>query len=87
MTTLDTLKILIDEQNYPYFGDEFLQSRIDLGGEITAIAMELCIQKAGIPELKLGDVVIPSPRQYFLDKASKLRTNLSGTVVRADGRK
>lgn len=86
MTPLEQLKILIDEQNYPYFEDAFLEARIEMGGEITAIARELCIQKAGIPELKLGDVIIPSPRQYFLDKATKLRTNLSGTVVRVDGR-
>lgn len=86
METLAELKLLIDEQNYPYFDDAYLQARIDLGGDLQALARELCIQKSGIPELKLGDVTIPSPRQYFLDKAARLRGNLSGTVVRSDGR-
>ncbi len=83
---LATLKYLIDEENYPYFTDEFLQSRLLVdGATYEGIARELCLVKAGIPEMKLGDITIPSPKAYFLDKAARLRVNNSGTVVRSDG--
>lgn len=85
---LEKLKRLIDEANYPYFSDAELQDRLDeAGGEldIYALARELCLVKAGIEEIKLGDVTIPSPRKHFLMLANKYRANQTGTVVRADG--
>ncbi len=88
MTNLEKLKQMIDEENYPYFDDAYLQMRIDEMGEnvdLKVLARELCIQKAGIEELKLGDITIPSPRKYFLMLASKYRVNQTRTVVRADG--
>ena len=48
------------------------------------LAKELCIIKAGIEEIKLGDIIIPSPRDYFLMLASGYRRNYTGVVVRAD---
>lgn len=89
MTDLERLKIMIDEENYPYFSDEYLQARIDeigteYGRTLKSLARELCIVKAGIEEIKLGDIMIPSPRDYFLMLASGYRTNQTGVVVRAD---
>ena len=89
MTDLDKLKHMIDEENYPYFTDEYLQSRIDeINDETTlqSIAKELCLVKAGIEEIKLGDITIPSPRNHFLMLAGKFRKNYTGVVVRVDGR-
>lgn len=91
MTDLDKLKDLIDEANYPYYDDGYLLSRVseidvDYGVTLQSIAKELCINKAGIEELKLGDITIPSPKNHFLTLASKYRTNRTGTVVRADAR-
>lgn len=91
MTDLEKLKQMIDEENYPYFTDAYLQARIDQIGveyDITleSIAKELCLVKAGIEEIKLGDITIPSPRKHFLMLASGFRTNMTGTVVRVDGR-
>lgn len=80
------LKQLIDEENYPYFEDEYLMERL-IGvrkGKLNELARELCLQKAGIEELKLGDITIPSPRDHFLMLTSSYRTNYTGTVVRAD---
>lgn len=88
MTLLEQLKQLIDEGNYPYFDDAYLQARIDELGEslnLHPLARELCLIKAGIEEIKLGDVVIPSPRKHFLALAARYRGNMTGTVVRADG--
>ena len=88
MSDLQRLRSLIDEDNYPYFSDAELQARIDEAGEepdLLAIARDLCVIKAGIEEIKLGDVTIPSPRLHFLALAAKYRRNLGGTVVRADG--
>lgn len=88
MSDLQRLRSLIDEDNYPYFSDAELQDRIDEAGEdpdLLAIARDLCLTKAGIEEIKLGDVTIPSPRRHFLTLAAKYRCNQGGTVVRADG--
>lgn len=57
MINLERLKSLIDENNFPYFDDTYLQMRIDEAGEppdLYALAKELCIIKAGIEEMKLG---------------------------------
>ena len=87
MTLLEQLKQLIDEANYPYFEDTYLQARIDELGEspnLYPLARELCLIKAGIEEIKLGDVTIPSPRNHFLMLANKYRANMTGVTVRAD---
>lgn len=89
MDDLEKLKQMIDEENYPYFTDEYLQSRIDeidveYGVTLESLARELCIRKAGIEEIKLGDITIPSPRDYFLMLAGGYRKNHTGVVVRAD---
>jgi len=88
---LTKLKDMIDEENYPYFDDGYLQARIDqigveYGVTLESIAKELCLMKAGIEELKLGDITIPSPRKHLLMLASGFRTNYTGVVVRVDGR-
>lgn len=88
MDNLEKLKSIIDEENYPYFTDEYLQERIDeLGADsdLKPLARELCLAKSGIEEMKLGDITIPSPKNHFLMLASKYRLNMTGTVVRADG--
>lgn len=84
---LERLKRLIDEANYPYFSDAELQARIDEQGEgidLNSLAYELCLVKAGIEEIKLGDVLIPNPRKHFLSLASKYRSSRTGVVTRAD---
>ncbi len=86
MDELALLKDLIEEEEYPYFEDSYLQARLTIQGTtVTELARELCIIKSGIPEMKLGDIHIPSPRDHFLRKAWLLRPNMSGTVVRGDG--
>ena len=88
MTDLEKLKGLIDEENYPYFTDDYLQSRLNAieaeGLTFNALVKELCIIKSGIEEIKLGDIVIPSPKRHFLILASQYRASHTGTVVRAD---
>ena len=89
MTDLEKLKHMIDEENYPYFDDEYLKNRLDrigieYGLTLESLARELCIIKAGIEEIKLGDIIIPSPKDYFLMLASGYRINHTGVVVRAD---
>ncbi len=88
---LNQLIDMIDEDNYPYFDYYYLLKRIEQidrneGITLESIARDLCLIKAGIEEIKLGDVVIPSPRNHFLMLASGFRTNQTGVVVRVDGR-
>lgn len=90
MTDLEKLKAMIDEESYPYFTDEYLQARInqigvEYGITLESIARDLCLIKAGIEEIKLGDITIPSPRNHFLMLASGYRQNQTGVVVRVDG--
>lgn len=87
MTDLDRLKDMIDEANYPYFDDYYLLDKledIEYNVTLNSIARDLCLIKAGIEEIKLGDITIPSPRQHFLMLASGYRINQTGVVVRAD---
>lgn len=90
MADLEKLKGMIDEENYPYFTDEYLQSRLDNveteGLTFNALVKELCLTKSGIEEMKLGDIIIPSPKRHFLMLASQYRNSYTGTVVRADER-
>ena len=91
MTDLEKLKGMVDEENYPYFDDSYLSSRLEQmetekGITLNSIAKELCLTKSGIEEMKLGDITIPSPRNHFLGLASGFRSNKTGTVVRADER-
>jgi hypothetical protein len=86
---LADLKLMIDEANYPYFEDDALEAEIDKIGTVAgvtlqSIARDLCFIKAGIQEVRLGDIVIPSPREYFLRLSRKYRTNQTGRVARAD---
>lgn len=82
---LEQLKQMIDEVNYPYYDDAYLQSRIDSCTDLNSLARELCLIKAGIEEIKLGDITIPSPRKHFLMLAQIYRGNCTGVAVRADG--
>lgn len=91
---LDELKILLNEEDYPYFTDTYLESRIEDSTSDRSLVRELLITKSTLPAIKLGDVEISSPKDYFLMRAMEYRgsgslTNRSnGTriVVRADGR-
>lgn len=93
MDKFEKLKIMIDEENYPYFSDSFLQLQLEELKEdnnitLENIARDLILIKAGIEELKIGDVIIPSPKNHFLRLSQKYR-NISGNgsrvVERADG--
>ena len=88
MSDLERLKSLIDEDNYPYFDDIYLQSRIDglTDAPLKTLARELCLIKTGIEEMKLGDVTIPSPRSHFLNLARAYRSSGTRTVKRHDER-
>jgi len=84
MTELEKLKQLIDEENYPYFDDKYLEERLGETDDIYQLAQELCLIKAGIEEIKLGDIIIPSPKNHFLLLAKKYRKNQNRVAVRAD---
>ncbi len=100
---LEQLKQIIDEANYPYFTDEYLQSRINGLTEeesLNTLALELLTSKSGIEEIKLGDITIKSPSDYFIRLAENMSIKIKGdnmkakhrksksrTLVRADGRK
>ena len=86
---LEKLKIMIDEENYPYFEEWYLLDQlaeIDPHNkiELNNLVKELCLIKAGIIEIKLGDITIPSPKAHFLRLATKYRMNHTGVVTRAD---
>ncbi len=88
---LNKLKMMIDEENYPCFEDWYLGERLnEIKGDedaLNKLARELCLTKAGIVEIKLGDITIPSPREHFLMLAQRYRKNHTGMVVRADEQK
>lgn len=83
------LRDKLEEDEYPYFTDQYLASRLEEVGDedsYRALIRELLLKKSNIPGIKLGDVEIPSPKNHFLTLAFQYRKNMTGTVVRADGR-
>lgn len=62
---LEKLKYLIDEEGYPMFSDEILNNLL-FDRDIYSVAKELVLRKSKIPEIKLGDVTIKSPSEYFM---------------------
>lgn len=88
MISLKTLKDKIDEENFPYFSDDQLNERIaELNtGKLTQneLIIQLLSIKSNIPEIKLGDVIIPSPRAHFEALIRRYRGNVSRKVGRAD---
>lgn len=84
---LDKLKLLIDEENYPYYTDGELLvylKDLDNGKTVKEIAQDLLLAKSEIPGIKLGDIEIPSPQNYFLSLYNQQRENKSRVVKRAD---
>lgn len=95
---LQTLKTLIDEWGHPTFTDTYLASLIQQDGDILALARTLLMKKASIPDIKLGDVTIKSPKEHYIMLMSQLRRKTYDefgnvitrkgsfrTMVRADG--
>ena len=87
MELLEQLKEMVDEENYPYFEDAFLREKLRQTTGVyplISLARDLCLVKAGIEEMKLGDITIPSPKHHFLTLASQYRISQTGAVGRAD---
>lgn len=89
MTDLDILKDMIDEAGYPTYEDEYLLSLISAeNANILDIAKTLLIKKAAIPDIKLGDVEIKSPRAHYMLLLSQLRRKVideNGNIVTRAG--
>lgn len=86
---LEDIKDKLDENNYPYFTDEYLSTRLETivdEDAYRALIRELLLKKSNIQGVKLGDIEIPSPKNHFLNMANQYRRGNTGTVVRADGR-
>lgn len=87
---IEELKEILDEAQYPYYTDEELEKKLVLINANTnkrhKIIRDMLLAKASIPAIKLGDVEIPSPANYFIIKSQNYRKSMTGTAVRADGR-
>lgn len=73
---LKVLKRLIDEYNYPYYEDSYLIEVLESNVDIISLAIEFNLQKAALPEMKLGDVEINPPSEYFYRLANCLRNKV-----------
>ncbi len=67
MDSLEKLKILILEEQYPRFTDEQLQSFLeDYEGNVYAVAADLCLLKANTEKkIKVGPVTIENADPSF----------------------
>lgn len=87
--TLEKLKDILDEENYPFFEDEYLLKKVEeynqaTEEERTKIILILLETKSGIPEFEVCGMKIPAPTDYFLRKMRSYRKNMTGYVVRED---
>lgn len=97
---LKLLKNLINEDSYPFFEDSYLLELIENEKDLFIIARNLAFQKASVPEVRLGDITIKPPKDYFYQIAAsfrnkyldeetgeiKTRSSSGKVVVRYDGR-
>lgn len=76
---LEKLKILIQEEAYGLFTDEELEeylkeitvdNKVPLA-ELYKLAGRLALLKSGMPEVRLGDISIKPPMQFFQHLASE----------------
>lgn len=70
---LNLLKELLNERDYPFFEDGFLLSLVSQNDDVLGVAVRLCYEKAAIPDMKLGDITMKSPKDYFMSLASRLK--------------
>lgn len=77
MTLEEKIKLilqLIDEDlESSTIDTEFLIQLLELNPNPYAIAVELCIKKANIPDIKLGDVEIKTNQKYWYSLAQRYR--------------
>lgn len=85
---IDEIKDIIEEENYPYFTDDYLIEKISMMKDKDSLVKELLLKKSSIPEIKLGDLTIPSPSNHFLllykNYTLGLRENQTRIILRAD---
>lgn len=99
MTDLDNLKRMLHEDSFPLFSDDELQAHLDplmdKDGKIAKsslyeLASRLAMMKAGMPEIKLGDITIKPPTKIFQslasDYANRYIEALSAEGVKGDFR-
>lgn len=85
--TLDKLKMILDEENFPFFEEEYLEERVEeinsgaSEKEVVSLLLEI---KSGIPEFEVCGMKIPSPENYFLRRLKRYRTNYTGYIDRED---
>ena len=97
---LKFLKLLLQEQKYPYFDDEALEMFLENNEDgIYSLASNLCLMKADMDKkIVVGPITIEGPgADYWINlsidyssKASKTNNNSSGSyktsMKRSDGR-
>ena len=92
MTLEEKIKLilqLIDEDlESSTIDTEFLIQLLELNPNPYAIAVELCIKKANIPDIKLGDVEIKTNQKYWYTLAQRYRNldiDENGNTVKRKG--
>lgn len=77
MTPQDKVKLilqLIDENiESPTTDIEFIEQLLELDPNPYSVATQLCIKKANIPDIKLGDIEIKTNQKYWYTLAQRYR--------------
>ena len=79
MEPIEELKLLLREEQSPYFEDQELMYHLEqAGGNVRLAAYNCCILKAEDDSISLpGGLNLPSNRAYWMSLARRYRTNQS----------
>ena len=79
MEPIKELKLLLREEQSPFFNDAELQYHLEqAGGDVRLAAYNCCLLKAEDDSINLpGGLSLPSNRAYWMGLARRYRTNQS----------
>lgn len=80
MTPLDELKLILREEDIPFFTDEQLEYYLRKFGTVEATAYECLLIKAEDTTLSVSGLSTADSSKYFRRLASRYRPNNSGVL-------
>lgn len=83
MQPIDELKLILREEQYPFFEDDEIQYYLDQNnGKVGAAAYVLLMRKAVESSITLPGLTLPETQRYFRRLAAPYRKSNSGVLGR-----
>lgn len=73
MDSFDMLKFNLQEEKYPYFSEDELETLLETYPDVNQATYEGCLIKSADDSVKLGPITIPDNSKYWLTRAAHFR--------------